>query len=348
MSLRDFKHAFLDVKFISHFLGSTRSSYKSKSVSRDSRNESRTPLSSMSYRSYEEDPLKRLQSMITVSNNKLDHIFSEIDTNASGHVSVFEFRKALRKLNLGLTAREIDNIITRTDANNNGIINWKDFNAQFTKKGVEKHIKGVASEKIAKWTENMFMYMLSPRDAFNQFDKERNGNLNFEDFVSLMNKLCELSKESLPSYTVLRDLFEIIDMRKDGVLDLKEWLSTFKSQELQKTTLQSTQVYDDFNYKVHNIYDDVCLLISKHRKGLLLTFEAMSGTGKVTINEAKTVLSNILKGIKLTEQLWTQVLRVAIKDSRIDYKFLLDVYKDRALTKQMHPKMNLSPNLGSN
>ncbi|CAG9314254.1 unnamed protein product [Blepharisma stoltei] len=329
LSFPVFKQAFEDVKFLSR-LSFCKSSMKSRSLTRESRRDLKTPFSTLSYRSYEEDPLKRLQSMISVSNTRIENIFSEIDSTSSGKVSSFEFRKALRRLNLGLTAREIDNIVMRCDANNNGIIDWKNFNNQFVKSGVENQIKGIASEKIEKYTENMFSYMLSPRDAFNQFDKERSGYLSFEAFVNLMTKLCKLSKDQIPSFTVLRDLFEIIDLRKDGVLDVKEWISTFKS-------------HAPMPWENSQLYDDVCLSISKHRKGLLLTFEALSGTGFVSFTEAKNIITSILKGTKLPDILWNQILRVALKDGKIDYKFLLEVYKNRALTKQMHPKSTAKP-----
>jgi hypothetical protein len=41
----------------------------------------------------------------------LDDIFSKFDENGSGELTQYEFRKALRSLNIGLTILEINEII---------------------------------------------------------------------------------------------------------------------------------------------------------------------------------------------------------------------------------------------
>lgn len=52
--------------------------------------------------------------------------------------------------------------------------------------------------------------------------------MTFEDFNRLVNKLSELSGDSVPAFSVVRDIFDVIDIRKDGVIDMREWLNTFK------------------------------------------------------------------------------------------------------------------------
>lgn len=36
-------------------------------------------------------------------------------------------------------------------------------------------------------------------------------------------KLHELTGDKAPAYPVIKDLFDTIDVRKDGILDLHEW-----------------------------------------------------------------------------------------------------------------------------
>ena len=38
-----------------------------------------------------------------------------------------------------------------------------------------------------------------------------------------MTKAHELAGEKAPTYPVIKDLFDTIDVRKDGMLDLHEW-----------------------------------------------------------------------------------------------------------------------------
>ena len=51
------------------------------------------------------------------------------------------------------------------------------------------------------------------------------------DFDKLIRKLCKLSNEKVPCYTVIKDMFDAIDMRKDAQLDLQEWNVAFGGVE---------------------------------------------------------------------------------------------------------------------
>jgi hypothetical protein len=42
-----------------------------------------------------------------------------------------------------------------------------------------------------------------------------------------MTKCYEVAHLKPPAYPVVKDLFDTIDIRKDGSLDLKEWQQTF-------------------------------------------------------------------------------------------------------------------------
>ena len=52
-----------------------------------------------------------------------------------------------------------------------------------------------------------------------------------DEFREFINVLCKLKKEETLSFGVVRDLFEFIDIRKDGLLDIHEWMQTFRAVE---------------------------------------------------------------------------------------------------------------------
>ena len=62
---------------------------------------------------------------------------------------------------------------------------------------------------------------------FVQFDLEKDGRIAFNDFNKLVVKAHELAGEKEPTYLVIKDLFDTIDIRKDGMIDLHEWQQTF-------------------------------------------------------------------------------------------------------------------------
>lgn len=42
-----------------------------------------------------------------------------------------------------------------------------------------------------------------------------------------MTKCYEMAHLKVPAYPVVKDLFDTVDIRKDGLVDLKEWQQTF-------------------------------------------------------------------------------------------------------------------------
>ena len=314
ISFEEFSKEFQDLRFTSQF---SRQSKKSSNHS--------TPSSFLSVNSDKPiDPLRRLQSLIKASPISLEDIFKEIDSDESGKLSAVEFRKALRKLNIGLSARDIDNILSRIDTNNDGVIDWQEFFKAFKSNETEKVTNGVAVNRIKKMKENMSHFMLSAKDAFLQFDPDRSGFLDFQKFSSLVHRLSSLAGEQVPAFTVLKDLYDIIDIRKDGVLDLREWLNTFKGDQ---------KLFEDSKE-----FDQLSMLIARNRKVIGITFEAMSRNGKVDLQKAKDVLMSVARHPKVDDEVWDRLLGVAIRDGGLDYKFFLEIYKDRALHKQWHPR----------
>ena len=73
--------------------------------------------------------------------------------------------------------------------------------------------------------------MSSPSDAFRLFGKQKKGFMSFGEFECLVDKLSEQSCEKMvkPDFTVLKDMFDVIDIGRDGTLDYREWITTFQN-----------------------------------------------------------------------------------------------------------------------
>ncbi len=81
--------------------------------------------------------------------------------------------------------------------------------------------------------------MLTPKDAFRkvisfkininsynflQFNIDRSGKLSFDEFENFLKTIGGLNNEPLPSFNIIKDLFDYIDIRKDGYIDIHEWM----------------------------------------------------------------------------------------------------------------------------
>ena len=55
----------------------------------------------------------------------------KMDASGEGSLATIAFRAAMRKLNLGLTGNELDQILNYVDMDNSGDIDWKEFANRF-------------------------------------------------------------------------------------------------------------------------------------------------------------------------------------------------------------------------
>ena len=56
--------------------------------------------------------------------------------------------------------------------------------------------------------------------------------MTFEDFLRLLDHIyvkCE--KASIPNHPTARDMFEMIDIKQDGVIDFYEWRQSFNLEK---------------------------------------------------------------------------------------------------------------------
>ena len=110
--------------------------------------------------------LERLRAIIQSSPKSLEEIFQEFDEDGNGYVTTLEFRNAIRRLGLGLTSREIDQLMAKIDANNDGKIDYQEFQAKFKVNTYESRMVARAANRMAKLKELMNLHMTSTNDAF--------------------------------------------------------------------------------------------------------------------------------------------------------------------------------------
>jgi len=103
-----------------------------KSAAAGSRTTIYTESSSSS--TWKVDIIEKLRQIIRTSNKSFEEIFREFDEDKNGYISKIEFRNAIRKLNLGLTSREIDQLMVKIDTNADGKIDWQEFIHYFKNK----------------------------------------------------------------------------------------------------------------------------------------------------------------------------------------------------------------------
>lgn len=90
-----------------------------------------------------------------------------MDTDGNGFVSQTEFRNAIRKLGLGFSSREIDQLLSKIDTNGDGKISYPEFAANFEEaSGLEQTLATRSKVRMGQLKELMILHMTSPNDAF--------------------------------------------------------------------------------------------------------------------------------------------------------------------------------------
>lgn len=121
--------------------------------------------------------------------------------------------------------------------------------------------------------------------------------------------------DKVPAYPVIKDLFDAIDIRKDGIIDLSEWQQTFGfvNEGSQKLTIKPNPLALWENTRE---YVRIGTLIARNRKLLKDKFDSISkdkGLTVVSLEEMKRVLETLLipHFPSLTEDKLRMIMKVA-------------------------------------
>jgi len=146
----------------------------------------------------------------------------------------------------------------------------------------------------------MFQHMKSPTEAFKMFDSAGTKLLTYLDFDRLVRELSRLSSETCPCYTVIKDLFDFIDAKKDQVVDDQEWRDAFGNIETddRKLVIKNTPL---LQWESSLEAEQIATCIARNRNVLKQRFKEYSthsdhnGVAKyVTWDQAKRALKLVL------------------------------------------------------
>nr|QBH22546.1 EF hand family protein [Philasterides dicentrarchi] len=375
--------------------------------------------------------LDRIRRFLRSCNQDPKVQFEEADQDNSGWLTNLEFKNAMKKLNFALTNSETDILINLCGAD--GKIQWRNFLYLIKLRETDQRIVDRAKVRLQHISEMVYTYMLSPKDAFRMFDKNAEHTLDFEQFQNFIREISFLSNEDVPPYSIIKDMFEYIDKRRDGIIDMTEWMDVFQSFEYKpKATVFKSKVNKNYNFlkrpnssqgpsrrlpymgmgggplstkhseksntlnkssenfmslrqlsmksgqkrpctainnrnqnflltrefkmvspqeKYESMrlgqwesskeFDKILTAIGRNRKFLLDIFQSYQNMKKpITYQMAKAVIEQMLRngGIEVKDDGWPVLLKFAEKDGIIDYKFLLDVYKERIKAIDTHPR----------
>jgi len=279
---------------------------------------------------FDDDPLEKVRRVIVSSPNQnyVDKMQKFLDEHkiTGGICNEFEFKNMLKNLYLGLTNVEIDDIIRRSGKTYDGKLNMNNFFKFVTSK--DKNINKAANNlsiTLAEIKQLLYKYYSNPKLAFTFIDSSQSNLMDFEKYRAIITELYKREDRPMPNFALLKNTYDYIDLRKDGMIDMIEWTNAFggmkgkldaiKPKNSQhKRQLKKLRKWETSN-DVINIYKE----ISKNRKIIAQNIKDTSfGPNNTIIHEDNLikVLKDIFPYYKLTNTQWKMIVEIGDKDTQ--------------------------------
>ena len=181
---------------------------------------------------FDQDPLNKLKRIVCSSKYNLDKFFEAVAMECKNNdfiVNKYQFKNIIKKLKIGLTNLEIEQILAQSGKlDYNNMINLRDFvkylySQNNTLEEGQKNIRKI----IGKIKSLIYKYYSNPILCFHNNDKKNEGKMDFDKFKNLISEMYSKEEAKMPSFTLIKIAFDEIDMRKDGILDINEWCKAF-------------------------------------------------------------------------------------------------------------------------
>jgi hypothetical protein len=181
---------------------------------------------------FDPDPLTKIKRIVCSSKFNLDKFFETAALECRNNdfiVNKFQFKNIIKKLKIGITNLEIDQILAQSGKlDYNNMINLRDFVRYLYSQNntIEEGQKNVG-KIIGKIKSLIYKYYSNPIICFHINDRSNEGKMDFDKFKILIFDMYSKEEIKIPPFTLVKNAFDEIDLRKDGILDLNEWCKAF-------------------------------------------------------------------------------------------------------------------------
>ena len=286
---------------------------------------------------YDLDPLNKIKKIILSSKVDFKTEFRKfINESENGVANQFQFKNIIKKLNLGLTNIEIEDIMFKSGLTSEGYINLIDFYKYITEENNSIYTYKInIIQSLKEMKQLLIKYYTNPKLGFELNDTDNKKIIDFDKFKKIIIDLYKRDGRSypLPPYSILKSMYDYIDIRKDGIIDMNEWSKTFGSFS-GKLDLEN---YKNNNsnlrsWEMTNNVLDVYKLICKNSKIIKEKVKENSISGDCTIIQTDNmiqILKDVLPMVFLSPTQWRMIVSLGegYKVGLVDYNTFIKVIK---------------------
>ena len=177
---------------------------------------------------FDKDPLNKIKRILSSSKYNLNKFFAQLEKECGPNnyvVNKYQFRNIIKTLDLGLSNLEIDQIMHKCGkVTYDGNLNLKEFVTYlYSVNQILEEGKNNMIPIISEIKELIYKYYSSPIICFQNNDINHIGKIDFENFKNIIYDMYTKNEQPLPNFTLIKNAFDTIDLRKDGMIDINEW-----------------------------------------------------------------------------------------------------------------------------
>jgi Ca2+-binding EF-hand superfamily protein len=301
---------------------------------------------------FDNDPLSKIKRILCSSKYNLNKFFETVAKECGeGNyiVNKYQFRNIIKTLDIGLSNLEIDQIMFKSGkVTYDGNLNLKEFvNYLYSINQTLEEGKNNYSPIISEIKSLIYKYYSSPIICFQNNDTSHSGKIDFEKFKNIIFDMYKRNEQKLPNFTLIKNAFDIIDLRKDGLIDLNEWCKALGSYN-GKLDVGEEKVPNGFDFYDNNTYlrlkplkrsfninnrrilrewetsndvSEIYKYINKNKKMIQQKIKDSNytiGTGNTRLinsNNLVLILKGIIPNNNLSLTQWKMIVNVAKKES---------------------------------
>ena len=211
---------------------------------------------------FDNDPLNKIKRIICSSKYDLKKFFDTAELlcgKGNYIVNKYQFRNIIKELNIGLTNLEIDQIMFKCGKeSHDGNINLKEFiKYLYSQNSVIDEGKKNLGVILGEIKSLIYKYYSNPIICFENNDTFHNGKIDFDRYKNIIYDMYNREEKELPNFTLIKNSFDAIDIRKDGIIDRNEWCRAFASYngklDFKKENVSNGfEFFDKKNNKLNN------------------------------------------------------------------------------------------------
>ena len=295
---------------------------------------------------YDLDPLEKIKRLILSSKIDFKTEFRKyINESGNGMANQFEFRNMIKKLDLGLTNIEIEDIINKSGITSDGYINLVDFYKYITDENKNLLISKINIMQILKEVKQLiYKYYSNPRLAFELNDIDIKGTMDFDKFKKIIHDVYKRESKPVLSYPVLKYLYDYIDVRKDGIIDLNEWNKVLAISEgkLDYENAKPEKIKILREWETSKEIIEIFKLIARNKKLIrdkVRLYTIRSNSMLIHANNLIDILKSVLGKVRLSYTQWKMIVSLGDKDKSgfIDFDDFINVIEATSKMEKSHP-----------